>query len=206
MIDFPMIAFVRVRRQHAMEDIREAEQILRSKACRCRTRCCDRYFAGILNNVVERNIPRRRTRRNEQTETHDRKTERDQMDKHRELFLQHPNRMLYEGLDIFSYFWKPALKSLLSSGPPPGRSMLKQAISILAEKNPLIWQDQCNSVWSAWKQQHPTFDPLGVQAMASFIGTLQKEQEIQNIFPSIDQSIYDIFKDNIPNHRCSPPP
>ncbi len=55
--------------------------------------------------------------------------------------------------------------------------MLKKAISLLAERNPLNWKDQCAAVWTAWKQNHPTFDPLGVEAIASFIETLQKEQE-----------------------------
>ena len=84
--------------------------------------------------------------------------------------------------------------------------MLKEAIALLAKRNPLNWKDQCATVWTAWKQKHPTFDPQGVEAIASFIETLQKEQETENISTSVDQSIYDIFKVNIPNHRCSPPP
>lgn len=205
-MDGSKTSFVRVHRHHALEDIRETEQILRSKACRCQTRCCDRYFTGILQNVAERNIPCRRAQRNEQTQRHDRKKEKDQMDKDRSLLLEHPDRMLSEGMDILSFLWKPALKSLLSTGKAPGRNMLKEAISILAERNPLNWHDQCAAVWTAWKQKHPTFDPQGVEAMGSFIETLKMEQETQNFFPSVDQSIYDIFKNNTPNHRCSPPP
>jgi transposase InsO family protein len=46
--------FVRAFRRHELEDIEEAERRLRAAACRCHARVCDRYFAGILSNVMAR--------------------------------------------------------------------------------------------------------------------------------------------------------
>jgi hypothetical protein len=62
-------AFVRAHRRAALEDIQEAERRLRDRACRCRTRACDRYFAGILSKVSEEGQRRRAVERRHAHET-----------------------------------------------------------------------------------------------------------------------------------------
>jgi hypothetical protein len=92
----PQSAPVRAHRRHNLEDIKAAERALRDRACRCHTRCCDRYFARILRNVAERGRSRRARQYAEREDQRRRHHEHARFEQQDRFFAEHPELRLPE--------------------------------------------------------------------------------------------------------------
>jgi hypothetical protein len=154
--------FVRTHRRFHLEDIQEAERRLRTRACRCQTWACDRYFTGILANVAEAASLRRAgdRRRREMS----RKLESDrQADAQREAhFEEHPEERMVEALRMIACQWKPLEGKLLFGGVGLGRKQLRHALVSLIERNAVFWEDDVERAWNAWLAEGREVPPAAV--------------------------------------------
>lgn len=195
--------FVRTHRKHALEDILESERIIRTKACRCQTHVCDRYFAGILQNVSERGRARRaRLRKEELKRIQENKEEKQRREQRRYLY-QHPNLLFNQGLDLLSHQWIPKLNELIAGGAGPGRVMVRDAIGLLAEKNPWTFGDDIQVLIKAWKDSHPAMDPQGISVIEKLVYSIVKEQQKKST--STSDWINAIVRGAQPHNQHSPP-
>ncbi len=197
--------FVRTHRHHALEDIKEADRILRTKACRCQTKACDRYFAGILRNVAERGRIERAHERKQKLERIKEQKEQQEAIKEHHFFLQHPDLLLLKAFDYLSFNWLPQPGYFLLDGHGPGRAMIKRAIPLLAQKNPWTFQDDIQALWSHWKQNHQDLDPRALSAIYNVVYSFVKEQRKLNLPPSTSDCINAIFKYTQSHKPHSPP-
>ena len=195
--------FVRTHRNHALEDIQEAERALRTRACRCRTRVCDRYFAGILRNVAERERARRaRSRREELEKSREKKQEQEQRE-HRQTLYENPDRLFIRGLDLLSHQWMPGLNQLLAGGAGPGRVMVRDAVALLAEKNPWTFHDDVQALCRSWGETHPDMVPTGFSVIENLVYSIIKEH-LRKIGSTTD-CINDIVRGASSRNQHSPP-
>ena len=197
--------FIRAHARHWLADIQEAEEALRSKACRCQVHCCDRYFAGILRNVAAKNKRIRDLQRQDERNREQRQAEWKQIHNEGVTREQNPQWMLYEGLDALAAAWIPEQNKLLFGGIGPGRALLYRAMELLAEKDPLSFVDTVHVVWKAWQQHNPDFDPQGIQAMKTVFDFCLAQNTDANVSPSREPAAYAIFKGESLNNRRSPP-
>ena len=197
--------FVRAHRWHWLEDIQEAEEALRSKACRCQVYCCDRYFAGILRNVAAKNKRIRDLQRLDARNAERRHTEWKQFENEETTREQNPDCMLSEGLDALAAAWIPEQKKLLFGGIGPGRAIINRAMELIAEKDPLSFVDRANVLWKVWKQENPGFDPQGMEALKAVFDFCLENNKQACASPSRETAVYAIFKGESLNNRRSPP-
>lgn len=186
--------FVGAHRRHALEDIQEAERIIRESACRCLTRACDRYFAAVLRDVAERGRARRRRVRNEKLERERRKAECREVDSQREFFLAHPELSFTRGLDLLSCQWNSREGELIALGAGLGRLWVREAVELLAQKNPRTFEDDVGALLKSWRENHSTFDPRGVKAICDLVGEIVTEKRAREKAPSIHEGIGALLK------------
>jgi hypothetical protein len=197
--------FVRAHRHHALEDIQEAERLLRDKACRCQVRTCDRYFAGILRNVSERAKARRNTMRAERQETLQRKSDRQKAIQEKISLEENPERMLYEALQWLADQWIPITKILLAQGRGPGRVLLRKATERLALQNPAACQDRLQALWSAWIDNQHGAEPDAIKSIHQVLSQIFTECGVGDWTPSLEESVHGILTGEIPTNWRSPP-
>jgi hypothetical protein len=142
--------FVRAHRRFHLEDIQEAERRLRTRACRCRTFACDRYFAGILANVADELRRRRAAERRKQDLARKLEADRQAQKIRKDHFSAQPGALLQEGLDMIVCQWRPAEGKLLFEGSGLGLARVRKAISIMAENNIVFWKDDVQRGWRSW--------------------------------------------------------
>jgi len=197
--------FIRAHARHWLSDIQEAEGALRTNACRCQVRCCDRYFAGILWNVAAKNKRIRDLKRQDERNREQRQAEWKRTVNEAETREQNPQWMLAEGLDALSAAWIPEQNKLLFGGIGPGRALLNRAMVLLADKDPLSFVDSAHVLWKAWKQENQDFDPRGIQAIKTIFDFCLAQNSHATVSPSREPAAYAILKGESPNNRRSPP-
>jgi len=145
--------FVRTHRRAHLEDLQEAQRRLRTRACRCRTWACDRYFAGILANVAGGGCRRRAADRRRREHARKLEAER-QTEAQREAHLDaHPEERMREALHMIACQWKPSEGKLLFGGAGLGRQRLRHAVSAMIERNAVFWKDDIQRTWKAWLEE-----------------------------------------------------
>jgi len=158
--------FVRTYRDHALEDIQQAERELRRKACRCRTRACDQYFGGILRNVAEKNGQRRsQERRLVLRQAEQRrwlKQGTDLLRQRRQLGREDPHALLAEGLDLIAIQWQADTESLFAGGEGLGVALLGMALSGIESQDELAVPDRAEAAFQLWRARRPG-DSAGLQ-------------------------------------------
>ncbi len=109
-------AFVRAFRRFPLDDLKDAERRFRAYACRCKALVCDRYFAAVVRDAHERGNARRSAEWKQRRAAGEaRRTGVDAA--HRAADLDaHPERRLYEGLDVLADTWQPDEGAFLCSG------------------------------------------------------------------------------------------
>lgn len=141
-------AFVRAHRRAALEDIQEAERRLRDRACRCRTRACDRYFAGILSKVSEEGRRRRAIERRHAQEMRRLSAEERRLKEHEQALEADPEKRLHEGLSMLASQSRGG--SLLFGGKGLGRAFVERAVVSFLDRGPLFWKDEIRAAWHRW--------------------------------------------------------
>ena len=185
---------VRAHRQHALEDIQEAERIIREKACRCHTRGCDRYFAGILRNVAEVGRTRRSRVRNEKLKRAREEEERKEEKNKREFLFTHPELSFTRGLDLLSCQWSVHEGKLIAEGRGLGRVMVREAVELLARQNPWTFQDDIHSLWRSWRENHRNFDGQGMKSIEKLVDEILRETRKTGHAPSMNDGMSAIIK------------
>lgn len=142
------VAFVRAHRRAALEDVKEAERRLRDRACRCRTRACDRYFAGILSKVSEEARGRRALERRHKHEARLRSRLALRWEAHTLSLAASPEKRLAEGLSMIACHWKDGV--LLFGGKGLGTAHVERAVQDFFERGPLFWKDDIRAAWHRW--------------------------------------------------------
>ena len=186
--------FIKAHRYHALEDIQETERIIRTKACRCRTRACDRYFAGVLRNVAEAGRTRRRRVRNEKLQRARMKTQREEEKNKREFLFTHPELSFTRGLDLLSCQWSVHQGKLIADGAGLGRVRIREAVELLARQNPWTFQDDIHSLWRSWRENHRNFDGQGMKSIEKLVGETVREQRKTDHVPSMNDGMSAIIK------------
>jgi len=143
-------SFVRAHRRFHLEDIQEAERRLRTRACRCRTFACDRYFAGILANVADELRRRRAAERRKKELARRLEAERQSAAQRKAHHASHPDALLHEGLDMIACQWRPAEGKLLFGGSGLGLTRVRNAMAIMVENNIVFWKDDVQRGWRSW--------------------------------------------------------
>jgi len=174
-------SFIRAHRDHALEDIQEAERRLRAKVSDPEVSLSDRYFAGILRNVRDENQPRRRhererrlTRSEERREIRESRAE----DRHRErLTREHPDAVLAEGLDLVSAHWFDDEQRLFARGRGLGTYRLHQALRSMASENPYTVRGRAEAAWEAWTAQRSDASAQELEAVRAVFDRLRSEYE-----------------------------
>jgi hypothetical protein len=142
--------FVRAHRRFHLEDILEAERRLRTRACRCKTFACDRYFTGILANVSDELRRRRAAERRNQELARKLEADRRADALRNDHFAIHPDTLLHEGLNMIACQWRPAEGRLLCGGSGLGLVRVRKAVAIMVENNIGSWKDDVRRAWRAW--------------------------------------------------------
>jgi len=197
--------FIRAHRRHWLEDIQEAEQVLRAKACRCQVHGCDRYFAGILRNVAGKNKRIRDLQRQDARNREERQAAWKQFENEGTTREHNPRWMLSEGLEALAAAWIPEQNKLLFGGIGPGRALVNRAIELIAEEDPRSFVDRVQVAWKAWQQQNTGLDPQCIQAIRAVFDVCLEQYKDAAVSPSRDPAAYAIFNGASFNHRRSPP-
>lgn len=148
--DISVDRFVRAHRHHDIDDIHAAERILRNKACRCQTRLCDRYFAGILRNVAEQGRHRRARQRTDRQEQRARDTEQARFDQQDRFLAAHPEQRMWQALDALEVQWDADAGRLTFGGKGWGRGTLVRALHELRDRHPGVWTHDFDAVLENW--------------------------------------------------------
>jgi hypothetical protein len=147
-------AFVRAFRRYPLEDLREAERRFRAYACRCVARLCDRYFAAVLRDVHERGQRRRAAERAERRAAAERRhAERAAAARAADLDA-HPERRLFEGLDLLAETWCPAERRFAADGAV-ARLWLRRAALVVHRRDPGAARDDLERHFRAWVAGRP---------------------------------------------------
>jgi hypothetical protein len=148
-------AFVRAFRRYPLDDLQEAERRIRSRACRCHVRACDRYFAAVVRDVHD-HAKRRRTadRRHRVTEAQARR-DRAAADVRAADLDAHPERRLFEGLDVLADTWLPGSGEFLAGGQL-ARLWLRRAVDAIFAITPIGAIDVIEAHVRSWLAAHPT--------------------------------------------------
>lgn len=169
--------FVRAHRRAALEDVQEAERRLRHRACRCLTRACDRYFAGILANVSEEGRARRSAERRRSEEARKEAAENRRFRAHELALEADPEKRLAEGLSMIAFQWKDG--ALLFGGKGLGRAALRRAIAAFHDRGPMFWKDELRAAWTRWLHASGAIPPLAIKAINQVLEDALREQELR---------------------------
>ena len=176
--------FVRALRRYELEDVKEAERRLRTAACRCQARICDRYFVGILRNVVVEREGRRQEERRRARDRARRREEERRFSAEQEELRAHPERALYRGLTLIALQWQPAKGQLLMGGRGIGYCDLRQGLADLATRDgPHAARDGAEVIWRRWATDRASPADSGQRAirvvwdrlLAETIATAEKD-------------------------------
>ena len=141
--------FVRRFKTYPLEDLREAERQIRAYACRCQMRICDRYFAATLRRVHEQAKRRRAAARAKVcVDTDQRHAARAGEQRLAELNA-HPERRLFEGLDILAQTWDAAHSRFLANGEF-AKLQLRLAIADIYRQDALTAKDRMEAHFRNW--------------------------------------------------------
>lgn len=172
-------SFIRAHRDHALEDIQEAERRLRAKVSDPDIRLSDRYFAGILRNVRDENQPRRRRERAEQIVRSKARRELRKgraEERHHEMLLRdHPERVLAEGLDLVSAHWIAGEQRLFVGGRGLGTYRLRQALRSMADENVYTVRDRAEAAWRTWTAERPQTSRRETEAIRAAFDRVRAE-------------------------------
>lgn len=147
--------FIRAHRDHALEDIHEAERRLRVKAGTAQIKCVQQYFAGILRNVREEKRPERARKRKEakrqSEQRRKRREERSREEREKTLLRDQPEVVLAEGLDMIDTQWLPDQRTLFARGHGYGERRLREALLSMQSQNAYTVADRAQAIWTAWE-------------------------------------------------------
>jgi hypothetical protein len=142
-------AFVRAFRRYPLEDFHEAERRFRAHACRCVVRVCDRYFAACVRDAHQRGQTRRAAERAaRRVAAEQRNAVRAAAARAAELDA-HPERRLFEGLDLLAETWRPIERRFAADGAV-ARAWLRRAASVVHQRDPAAAQDELERHFRAW--------------------------------------------------------
>lgn len=159
-------AFVRALKGHALEDIQEAERRLRSKACRCIAKRCDRYFAGILRNVAEEGRAKRERLREEKIKGGREKKKVETLKAQKAFLQEHPLELIQKGLDLQAKWWDPVKKEMpLEGSIGPAYAHLGYAFKKIHQGNPLGAADEIQAAFKLWEEKQEDMDPEAAEAV-----------------------------------------
>jgi hypothetical protein len=146
--------FVRAFRRYPLDDLKEAERRFRAHACRCVVRVCDRYFAAVVRDIHNTAVRRRATEREQRiTEARTRRA-RDEAAARVADLDAHPERRLFEALDVLVATWLPATGSFVAEGQL-ARSWLRRGVELLFLREPLGARDVIEAHLRSWLAAHP---------------------------------------------------
>ena len=165
-------SFVRAHRRHSLDDIKAAERILRSKACRCQTRRCDRYFAGILRNVAEHGRARRARDRERRADQRRREAEVANFQAHDRRLAEQPQLRLTQALEALTAQWDEEAGCLAFGGKGWARGTLVRALLEMRARAPEVWRYDVDAAARAWSAT--TACPQG--ARIAICSLLEKER------------------------------
>lgn len=188
--------FIKAHRYHALEDIQEADRIIRPKACRCQTRVCDRYFAGILRDVAETGRTRRRRVRNEKLQRAREEEERKEEKNKREFLITHPELSFTRGLDLLSCQWSARREKLVADGVGLGRVMVREAVELFARQNPWTFQDDIQALWRSWRENHHNLDGQMVKSIEKLVFEILGEKRGTDQVLSMNDGIETFLRKN----------
>lgn len=172
--DFPgsVSRFTRVNRNHALEDIREAERRF-SRRAQDITRNVPvhnyhRYFAAVLRNVAEQGRARRARNRAVQLAYARQEEElapaRKVAQARQRQCREHPEHHLEEGLVFVALNWRPARQTLLAGGRGYGARFLREALESMHRQDPYTVRDRAEAQWKIWAAKNVQ-DPAMVNAV-----------------------------------------
>jgi len=142
-------AFVRAFRRYPLEDLRDAERRFRRYACRCVVRVCDRYFAACVRNAHQRGQARRAAERAERRAAAERRHELRAAAARVVELDAHPERRLFEGLDLLAETWRADERRFAADGAL-ARIWLRRAAVIMYHRDPGAARDDLERHFRAW--------------------------------------------------------
>lgn len=158
--------FVRALRRHELEDIKEAERRLRTAACRCQARACDRYFVGILRNVAAAAEPQRQEGRRRVREQALQAEKDRQAVAYRDEMRAHPERAIHHGLTLIGIQWLATKRDLLMEGRGIDYSDLRRGLADLRVRDGIhAARDGAEVVWRQWAADAKSVDGDGRRAI-----------------------------------------
>lgn len=147
-------AFVRAFRRYPLDDLHDAERRFRAYACRCQVRVCDRYFAAVVRDVHDRNRARRSIERRERrADGEGRRIRTDAAQRAADLDA-HPERRLYEGLDLLAETWQPDTGGFVHDGQL-ARVWLRRAVDLIHAREPVAAADRIEAYVRSWEATRP---------------------------------------------------
>lgn len=169
--------FVRAFRNHALEDIKEAERRLRDKACRCIAKRCDRYFGGILRNVSDQARVKRRALREEKIKSEEQSRKEQERDAKRKFLEDNPPEAIQHGLDMLALLWSPKEGEVFLGGVGPGPYYLRHSFSRIKELTPLSAIDEINAGLKVWEGRRTDLEPAITEGVKKVFNRLLAEFE-----------------------------
>jgi hypothetical protein len=146
--------FVRAHRRHRVEDVEEAERCMRGRACRCYARACDRYFAGTLRNVAEKNAHWRLKLRRQRLTEHQRQLDRERSENERKRREAAPENAIADALDLVARQYRAERGDLLFGGVGPGSGRLAATLSQLQTSDDDAVMDRADVGWKVWEARN----------------------------------------------------
>jgi hypothetical protein len=201
--------FIRTHRNHALEDIQEAERRFRARLQKIEglvpIKNRRSYFAAVLRGVAEQGRTRRARIRNEKLAyarqekqmAEGRRIAHDRVRRRRD----HPEEHLEEGLEFVVRHWSPKTQTLLFAGKGFGRRFIREALESMQQQNPHNVRDRAEARWHVWAAKH-TADILKVNAVRHVFESLCVPFDVNPPFPK------EIISDRmaIPSRNRSPCP
>jgi hypothetical protein len=149
-------AFVRAFRRYPLDDLKEAERRIRSRACRCHVRACDRYFAAVVRDVHDHAVRCRSAERRQRIADAQARRARADADARAAGLDAHPERRLLEGLDVLADTWLPGSGAFVADAQL-ARLWLRRAVAAIFLRQPLGAPDFIEAQLRSWFAAHPTF-------------------------------------------------
>ncbi len=148
-------AFVRAFRRYPLDDLKEAERRIRTRACRCHVRACDRYFAAIVRDVHDHARRRRAAERCQRVAEAHARRDRAAADARAADLDAHPQRRLLEGLDVLADTWLPETSAFVAGGHL-ARLWLRRAVDAIFASTPIGAIDCIEAHLRSWIAANPT--------------------------------------------------
>ena len=148
-------AFVRAFRRYPLDDLQEAERRIRTRACRCHVRACDRYFAAVVRDVHEHAKQRRAADRRQRVADAQARRDRAAADARTADLDAHPERRLFEGLDVLADTWLPDSGAFVAGGQL-ARLWLRRAVDAIFAATPVGAIDLIELHVRSWLAGRPT--------------------------------------------------